>query len=67
MPTLFNNCIGWTTNRVTFQGQCGVTLGNIKIMDLDFVAISSESLESLVAALDAFSNESKPLGLQVSC
>ncbi|XP_069982357.1 uncharacterized protein [Penaeus vannamei] len=47
---------------------CGATLGNIKVTDLDlvdYIAILSESLESLVAALDAFSNEAKPLGLEV--
>ncbi|XP_069975516.1 uncharacterized protein [Penaeus vannamei] len=49
---------------------CGATLGNNKVTDLefdfaDYITIS-ESLEPLIAALDAFSNEAKPLGLQVS-
>ena len=68
-PTLFNTCMDWIMGRATSQSQCGATLGNIKVSDLDFaddVAILSESLESLVAALDAFSNEAKPLGLEVS-
>lgn len=59
----------WVIGRATSQSQCGATLGNIKITDLDFaddVAILSEFLGSLIAALDAFSNEAKPLGLRVS-
>ncbi|XP_069972443.1 uncharacterized protein [Penaeus vannamei] len=55
--------------RATVQSHCGTLLGNIKVTDLNFandVAILSESLETLVAALDAFSNEAKPLGLEVS-
>ncbi|XP_069993526.1 uncharacterized protein [Penaeus vannamei] len=59
---------GFTPGRATVQGPCGATLGNIKVTDLDFTdaAILSESLKSLVVALDAFSNEAKPLGLEVS-
>ena len=55
----------WILGRATVQSHCGTTLGNIKVTDLDFadVAILSESLETLVVALDAFSNEAKPLGL----
>ncbi|XP_069992369.1 uncharacterized protein [Penaeus vannamei] len=48
---------------------CGATLGNIKVTDFDFaddVAILCESLEFLVVALDAFSDEPKSLGLEVS-
>ncbi|XP_069981083.1 uncharacterized protein [Penaeus vannamei] len=67
--TLFNTCVDWIMGRTTSQSRCGATLGNIKVTDLDFaddVTILSESLEPLVVALDAFSNEAKPLGLQVS-
>lgn len=42
----------------------GTTLSNIRTTDLDFadnIAILSKSLEFLVAALDAFSNEAKPM------
>ncbi|XP_069985571.1 uncharacterized protein [Penaeus vannamei] len=58
----------WIMGRATVQSHCGATLGNIKVTDLDFadVAILSESSESVVVALDAFSNEAKPLGLEVS-
>lgn len=69
LPPLFNTFMDWITGRPSFQSQCGATLGNIKVTGLDFaddVAILYESLESLVAALDAFSSEAKPLGLQVS-
>ncbi|XP_069970268.1 uncharacterized protein [Penaeus vannamei] len=56
-----------------WQSYCPKSLWNnsrqYKGTDLDFaddVAILSESLETLVVALDAFSNETKPLGLDVS-
>ncbi|XP_069982172.1 uncharacterized protein [Penaeus vannamei] len=54
--------------KTTIQSHCGTTLGNIKVTDFNFtdVAILSESLETLVVALDAFSNEAKPLGIEVS-
>ncbi|XP_069995842.1 uncharacterized protein [Penaeus vannamei] len=61
-------CMDWIMERATFQSHCGATLGNIKGMDFEFVVvvdILSGSLESLVVALDAFSNEAKPLGLLV--
>lgn len=67
--TLFNTCMEWIMGRAVTQSQCGATLGDIKVTDLDFaddVAILSDSLETLVAALDAFSKEGKPLGLKVS-
>ncbi|XP_069989481.1 uncharacterized protein [Penaeus vannamei] len=56
--------------RATVRSHCGATLGNIKVTDVDFaddVAILSESLKSLVVVLDGFSNEAKPLGVEVSC
>ena len=59
----------WILGRATVQSHCGAILGNIKVTDLGFaddVAILSESLETLVMALDAFNNEVKPLGLEVS-
>ena len=68
-PTLFNTCMDWIMDRAVSQSQCGATLGNTKVTDLDFaddVAILSESLETLVVALDAFCNEANPLGLKVS-
>ncbi|XP_070000705.1 uncharacterized protein [Penaeus vannamei] len=68
-PTLFNTCMDWIMGSAISQSLCGVTLGNVKVTDLDFaddVAILPRSLESLVEALDAFSSEVKPLGLQVS-
>lgn len=42
-------------------------LGNIKNIDPDFAhdaAIQSESMETLVVDLNAFSNETKPLSLE---
>ncbi|XP_069993554.1 uncharacterized protein [Penaeus vannamei] len=49
-------------NSKSIYCQCGATLGNIKVMDLDFaddIVVLSDPLESLIAALDAFSNEVK--------
>ncbi|XP_069981044.1 uncharacterized protein [Penaeus vannamei] len=48
------------------ETSCGATLVNINVINLDFaddVAILSESLESLIVDLDAFSNDAKPLDL----
>ncbi|XP_069998502.1 uncharacterized protein [Penaeus vannamei] len=59
----------WILGRATVQSHCGAPLGNIKVTDLYFaddVAILFESLETSVVSLDAFSNEVKPLGLEVS-
>ncbi|XP_069999466.1 uncharacterized protein [Penaeus vannamei] len=47
----------WILDRATIQSHCGATLD---------VAILCESMEILVVALGAFSNEAKPLDLQVS-
>ncbi|XP_069992460.1 uncharacterized protein [Penaeus vannamei] len=68
-PTLFNTCMDWIIGKASIQSQCEATLGNIKVTDLDFavdVTILFEFLGSLIAALDAFSNEVKPLDLQIS-
>ncbi|XP_069992020.1 uncharacterized protein [Penaeus vannamei] len=59
----------WILGRATVPSHCGATLVNIKVTDLDFaddIAILSESLVTLVVALDALSNEAKSLGLEVS-
>ena len=48
---------------------CGISLGEATITDLDFaddIVIFAETLEALVAALDTLSIESMPLGLKVS-
>ena len=48
---------------------CGISLGEAMITDLDFaddIAIFAETLEALVTALDTLSIESRPLGLKVS-
>ncbi|XP_069990649.1 uncharacterized protein [Penaeus vannamei] len=43
----------WTPGRATVQNHCGATLNNITDLNFADVAILSESLESLVVALDA--------------
>lgn len=64
----FHTCMDWILGRATIQSHCGVALGSIKVTDLDFAddVILSGSLESLVVAFDAFSNDAKPLGLEFS-
>ncbi|XP_069978603.1 uncharacterized protein [Penaeus vannamei] len=62
-------CIDWILGGATVQSHCGAALGNMKVTNLDFAddgAILSESLGNLVVALDVFSNEARPLGLEVS-
>ncbi|XP_069994134.1 uncharacterized protein [Penaeus vannamei] len=66
--SVYCTCMDWILGRATVQSHCGAILGNIKVTDLDFVddvAILSESLETLVVALDAFSNQAKSLDLEV--
>ena len=68
-PTLFNTCMDWVLGRVADRGHCGVSFGEVKITDLDFAddaALLAESLDNLVAALEALNEETQPLGLQVS-
>lgn len=64
-----NSYMDWILSRVVvIQSRCGPTLGNTKVNDPDFaddVAILSESLEARDGALDVFTGESKPLGLEV--
>ncbi|XP_069996728.1 uncharacterized protein [Penaeus vannamei] len=71
VPTRIIGLIGslYTGTERAADYHCGATLGNIKVTDLDFaddIAILSESLETLMVALDTFSNDAKPLGLEVS-
>ena len=68
-PTLFNTCIDWVMGETVEKTDCGISLGEDKITDLDFaddVVIFAETLEVLVHTLDTLSLESEPLGLKVS-
>ena len=68
-PTLFNTCIDWVMGETVRNTDCGISLGEATITDLDFaddIVIFAETLEALVAALDTLSMESEPLGLKVS-
>ena len=68
-PTLFNTCIDWIMGETVGNTDCGVSMGDARITDLDFaddIAIFAETLEALVTALDTLSIESRPLGLKVS-
>ena len=59
----------WVLGRFVKQSHCGASVGNIKITDLVFAddaAISTESVEVLVMALEALHEEVKALGLKVS-
>ena len=49
---------------------CGASFGNVKISDFDFAddaVIFAETLDILLGALEVLSEESEPLGLQVTC
>ena len=51
------------------RSSCGALLGNVKISDLDFadyVVILAETLDVVTGAFEALTEESEPLGLQVS-
>ena len=68
-PTLFNTCIDWVMGETVGKTDCGVSMGDATITDLDFaddIVIFAETLEALVTALDTLSIESRPLGLKVS-
>ena len=68
-PTLFNVCMDWVLGRTVDGSSCGTSVGNFKVTDLDFAddaVIFAETLDVLVLALEALSEESKPLGLAVS-
>lgn len=61
----FNTCIDWILATSTIQSHCGAILGNIKVSDLDFADnddILSESVETPVASLEAFSPISRIWG-----
>lgn len=63
------NCVSKIKNRAAIRNSCEITLSNIKVTDLDFtddMTLTSEILETLVAALNAFTNKAKPLGLEIS-
>ncbi|XP_047492124.1 uncharacterized protein LOC125041318 [Penaeus chinensis] len=67
--TLFSTCMDWILGKATVRSHCGAPLVDIKDTDLDSVkdvATLFESLETLVAALYAFSIKAKPLGLEIS-
>ncbi|XP_069978598.1 uncharacterized protein [Penaeus vannamei] len=65
--TTFQYFHGLDTGQSYYSTSLWSNTGNIKVTDIaDDVAILSESLDTLVSALDAFSNEAKPLCLEVS-
>ena len=68
-PTLFNTCIDWVMGQTVEKTDCGISLGEATITDLDIaddILIFAETLEVLAGALNTLSTETKPLGLKVS-
>ncbi|XP_069993541.1 uncharacterized protein [Penaeus vannamei] len=61
-PTHFITCMG----RAPIQSQSGATLGNTKVMDLDFANDITILFESLDSNTLVFNNIAKPLDLEVS-
>ncbi|XP_063597226.1 uncharacterized protein LOC134773910 [Penaeus indicus] len=66
IPTRIISLIANLYNGIESASHCEAILGSTNVMNLDDIAILSKSLEPLMAALDAFSNEVKPLGLEDS-
>lgn len=67
--TLFNTCMVWIQDSHVIQSQYKTTLSNMHITDFGIaydIVILFESLETLVVALDTFSNEIEPLDLEIS-
>ena len=59
----------WVMGETVGKTDCGISLGEATITDIDFadnIVIFAETLEALVAALDTLSKKSKRLGLKVS-
>ena len=68
-PITFNICMDWILGKILERSSCGVSLGHVKVSDLDFAdyaVILAETLHVLVGALEALNEKSGPLGLQVS-
>ena len=59
-PTLFNTCIDWVMGETVRNTDCGISLGEATITDLDFaddIVIFAETLEALMGTLDTLSTE----------
>ena len=68
VPILFNNCMDWILWWMAERSSCGALLGNVKISDLDFAddaVIFVETLDTLIATLQAVNEESEAQGLWV--
>ena len=68
-PTLFNTCIDWVLKDTVQKTDCGVSVGEVTITDLDFaddVVIFTKTLEVLAGLLDTLELDSESLSLKVS-
>ena len=68
MVSLFSVCMDWITGRTVSSSSPGASIGDERFTDLDFAddtVIFAETMEVLVASLDALSKESEILGLRV--
>ena len=67
--TLLNTCIDWVMGETVENPDCGISLREVMITDLDLsdvIVIFPETSEALVHALATLITESNPLGLKVS-
>ena len=58
--TLFNTYIDWVMGETVGKTDCGISLGEATITDLDFgddIVIFAETLEALMGTLDTLSTE----------
>ena len=68
-PTLFNACMDWVLNRTVERSNCGASVGDVNISDLDFAddaVILAELLDVLESSLVILKEETVPLGLEIS-
>jgi hypothetical protein len=68
-PTLFNTYMDWVLGRAAEREPGGVSIGEVNFSDIDFAddaVMLAETVELLVASLEALDQEAKPLGLQIS-
>ena len=68
-PTLFNACMDWVLGRTVERSNCGASVGDVNISDLDFAddaVILAELLDVLESSLVILKEETVPLGLEIS-
>ena len=69
VPKIFSTCIEWVMRETVGKTDCGLSMGEARVTDLDFsdvIVIFVETLQVLVHTLDTLSMKSEPLALKLS-